>query len=88
MHLFEVHVADAKNTAHPSSFDSTDTYEIVVFRDSRRPSTTDEIVTRPMTFLNFDRLLVTVRPVDSRSVAQVKSRFVNSPARRRRARTT
>jgi magnesium/cobalt transport protein CorA len=81
VHLFDVHVADAKNTAHPSSFDSTDTYEIVVFRGLSPASTTDEILTRPTTFLNFERLLVTVRPTDSRSVAQVKSRFVNQPGK-------
>ena len=39
MHLFEVHVADARNTAHPSFFDSTDAYEIVVFRGLSPAST-------------------------------------------------
>ena len=34
-----------------------------------------------MTFFNFDRLLVTVRAADSRTVAQVKSRFVNLPGK-------
>ena len=34
-----------------------------------------------MTFFNFDRLLVTVRAADSRSVAQVKARFVNLPGK-------
>lgn len=77
VHIFDVHIGDAKNLSHPSYFDSTDTYEIVVFRGLSPESTVDEIVTRPMTFFNFDRLLVTVRAVDSRSVAQVKSRFVN-----------
>lgn len=81
VHLFEVHVADAKNMAHPSFFDSTDAYEIVVFRGLAPASTVDAIVTRPTTFFNFERLLVTVRPTDSRSVAMVKSRFVNLPGK-------
>jgi magnesium/cobalt transport protein CorA len=34
-----------------------------------------------MTFFNFDKLLVTVRAADSRSVAQIKSRFVNLPGK-------
>jgi len=79
--IFDVHVGDAKNLSHPSFFDNTDTYEIVVFRGLSPQTTVDEIVTRPMTFFNFDRLLVTVRATDSRSVAQVKSRFVNLPGK-------
>ena len=79
--IFDVHIGDAKNLTHPSFFDNTDTYEIVVFRGLSPQTTVDEIVTRPMTFFNFDRLLVTVRAVDSRSVPQVKSRFVNLPGK-------
>ncbi len=79
--IFDVHVGDAKNFSHPSFFDSTDTYEIVVFRGLSPESTVDAIVTRPMTFFNFDRLLVTVRASDSRSVAQIKSRFVSLPGK-------
>ena len=79
--IFDVHIADARNTAHPSFFDSTDTYEIVVFRGLSPASSAEQIVTRPTTFFNFDRLLVTVRAADSRSVAQVKSRFVNLPGK-------
>ena len=79
--IFDVHIGDAKNLTHPSFFDNTDTYEIVVFRGLSPQTTVDEIVTRPMTFFNFDKLLVTVRAVDSRSVPQVKSRFVNLPGK-------
>jgi len=79
--IFDVHIGDAKNQSHPSFFDNTDTYEIVVFRGLSPQTTVDEIVTRPMTFFNFDKLLVTVRAVDSRSIAQVKSRFVNLPGK-------
>ena len=79
--IFDVHIGDAMNLSHPSFFDSTDVYEIVVFRGLSPQTTVDEIVTRPMTFFNFDRLLVTVRAADSRSVAQVKSRFVNLPGK-------
>ena len=79
--IFDVHIGDAKNLSHPSFFDNADTYEIVVFRGLSPQTTVDEIVTRPMTFLNFDKLLVTVRAADSRSVAQVKSRFVHLPGK-------
>src|SRR5512137_1202498 len=79
--IFDVHVGDARNLSHPSFFDNTDTYEIVVFRGLSPQTTVDQIVTRPMTLFNFDRLLVTVRAADSRSVAQVKARFVNLPGK-------
>jgi len=77
VHIVDVHIGDAKNLAHPSFFDNTDTYEIVVFRGLSPETTVEKIVTRPMTFFNFDKLLVTVRAPDSRTVAQVKSRFLN-----------
>ena len=79
--IFDVHLADAANRAHPSFFDNTDTYEIVVFRGLSPDATVDRIVTRPMTFFNFDRLLVTVRPADGRAIPQVKARFVNLPGK-------
>jgi magnesium/cobalt transport protein CorA len=79
--IFDVHIGDAKNPSHPSFFDNADTYEIVVFRGLSPQTTVDEIVTRPTTFFNFGKLLVTVRAVDSRAIAQVKSRFVNLPGK-------
>lgn len=79
--ILDVHVGDARNLAHPSFFDSTDNYEVVVFRGLAPESTVDAIVTRPITYFNFDRLLVTVRAPDSRAVAQVKSRFLKLPGK-------
>jgi len=79
--IFDVHILDAKNLAHPSNFEGTDAYEIVLFRGLSPESTVDQIVTRPITFFNFDKLLVTIRALDSRSIAQVKSRFVHAPGK-------
>ena len=79
--IVDVHIGDAKNLTHPWFFDNTGTYEIVVFRGPSPQTTVDAIVTRPMTFFNFDKLLITVRAVDSRSVPQVKPRFVNVPGK-------
>ena len=79
--ILDVHVGDAKNVAHPSFFDNTDIYEIVVFRGLSPETTVDDIVTRPITFFNFDKLLMTVRAVDSRTCAQVKARFVSLPGK-------
>jgi magnesium/cobalt transport protein CorA len=79
--IFDDHVSDAGNPAHPSFFDNTDQYELVIFRGLAPSSGADGVVTRPMALFNLDRLLVTVRAPDSRSVAQVKSRFLATPAK-------
>ena len=79
--IFDVHMADAKNVAHPSFFDNTDAYEIVVFAGLSPASTVEQIVTRTMTFFNFDRLLATVSAPDSRSIAHVKARYLNVPGK-------
>jgi magnesium/cobalt transport protein CorA len=79
--IFDDHVADAGNHAHPSFFDNTGEYELVIFRGLAPESSAEKVVTRPMAFFNFDRLLATVRAPDSRSVAHVKSRFLATPAK-------
>ncbi len=79
--IFDDHVSDAGNPAHPSFFDNTDQYELVIFRGLAPDSGAEKIATRPMTLFNFDRLLVTVRAPDSRSVTHVKNRFLATPAK-------
>jgi magnesium/cobalt transport protein CorA len=74
--IFEDHVADAANFQHPSYFDNTDQYELVIFRGLAPEQPGEGIVTRPIVFFNLDRLLVTIRPPDSRSIAQVRTRFI------------
>jgi magnesium/cobalt transport protein CorA len=79
--IFDDHVSDAGNAAHPSYFDNTEQYELVIFRGLAPDSGAEKLVTRPMALFNLDRLLVTVRAPDSRSVTQVKSRFLATPAK-------
>ncbi len=79
--IFDDHVSDAANIGHPSFFDNTDQYELVIFRGLAPDSGAEKFVTRPMTLFNFDRLLVTVRAPDSRSVTHVKNRFLATPAK-------
>ncbi len=80
--LYEDHVEDAHNLHHPSSFDSTEQYELIIFRGlAPNTANAERILTRPMFLYNFDRVLATVRAPDSRSVAQVRSRFVGAAQR-------
>jgi magnesium transporter len=79
--VYDDHIDDVKNLAHPSSFDSTEEYELVVFRGLRPDQKPERIETRPLFLFNFERVLLTVGPSDSRSVAQVKARYVGVPGK-------
>lgn len=94
--LDELHVQDAANLQHPSYFDSTSTYDMLVFRKlaigefkplEERAASADqrrvlqEIVTRPITFFVFDRLLVTVRQGTSKTIEIVRTRLLDPRAR-------
>lgn len=100
--IFDLHLQDAANLQHPSYFESTSDYDMLVFRKltpagdravlpltdleqhpqlARRGHRLQEIVTRPVTFFLFDRLLVTVRNADSRTIDQVRTRLLEFRAR-------
>jgi magnesium/cobalt transport protein CorA len=79
--IYDDHIDDVRNLAHPSSFDSTEAYELVVFRGLKPGGKVEKIETRPLFLFNFDRALVTIGPPDSRSVAQVKTRYVGVPGK-------
>ena len=81
------HLSDAENPAHPSYFDSTRDYEMIVFRGlAFRPATAPEadpdepirIRTRPTVFFLFPRCVVSVRPADSRQVPMLRQRLIDS----------
>ena len=92
--LFELHLQDAANPQHPSFFDSTNDYQMLVFRklttgetpplEEKRGTAADqrrllqEIVTRPITFFLLDRLLVTVRHGPSKSIDSVRLRMLDA----------
>ena len=98
----DLHLKDAANLQHPSYFDSTADYQMLVFRKltpgedrsltpladvdhlpehHRRGRRLQPIVTRPVTFFIFDRLMVTVRNAGSRTIEQVRQRLLESKPR-------
>ncbi|MGD9000242.1 MAG: magnesium transporter CorA family protein [Granulosicoccaceae bacterium] len=79
--IHERHVRDSFNLAHPSFYDSTQDYEMLIFRGLGVDSEQEEFSTRPAVFLLLDRLLVTVRARDSVSFAQVKPRLLEKTLR-------
>ena len=79
--LFEEHLRDAENSAHPSFFDSTADYQMLVMRAlGPKPAPTIppriRIVTRPAVFFVLPRCLVTVRPADLPLTRQVRERIL------------
>jgi len=79
--VYDDHVDDVRNLAHPSSFDSTEQYELVIFRGLKPDGKPERIETRPLFLFNFERVLLSAGPPDSRSVAQVKTRYVGAPGK-------
>jgi magnesium transporter len=79
--IHERHVRDSFNLAHPSFYDSTQDYEMLIFRGLGVNSENEEFKTRPTAFFLLDRLLVTIRPADSVSVSQVKPRLLERTVR-------
>lgn len=91
--LDDLHLQDATNLQHPSFFDSTSSYDMLVFRklatgefkplDERPASRADErrvlqeIVTRPITFFLMEKLLVTVRSGGSRTIELARQRLLD-----------
>lgn len=79
--LDEYHLTDILNPQHPSFFDLTNEYEVLIFRKlfaaSAKNNTTDsmEINTTPVAFILTDKVLVTVRESTSQTFAQIRQRF-------------
>lgn len=69
----EKHVQDSLNPAHPSYYEETVDYDLVVFR-SLAPDH-GVFATRASAFFVADRLLVSVRSADSRSAQEIHRRL-------------
>ncbi|HPU51615.1 MAG TPA: magnesium transporter CorA family protein, partial [Burkholderiaceae bacterium] len=88
--VFEDHLLDAENQLHPSYFDSTRDYEMIVFRGlAPSEASTDEnramrIRTRPTVVFLFPGCLVTVRSPDSTSVPALRRRLLAATTNRQR----
>lgn len=70
------HVQDSLNPAHPSYYEGTADYEMVIFRGLAPGEAEGQFMTRPTAFFLLDRLLVTVRPPGSRSIGQIARRLL------------
>lgn len=80
--IHEGHVRDSLNLAHPSYSDSTSDYEMVIFRSlAPEPEQDHDFSSRPTALFLFERVLISVRPQDSRSIQAVRGRLSNRQGR-------
>lgn len=97
VHIYDPHLTDATNLSHPSYFDSTQDYALVVFRklalgagpDSpneagkrKIPPVLTTLSTKPVTFLLMHRALVTVHAPGSRTIEAVRNRLLEPRPKR------
>jgi magnesium transporter len=83
--ILSEHLDDASNRQHPSYFDSTSLYEMVVFRGLAVHASNLEIrnavshlESRPSTFFLLKGCIVTVHAQSSRTFSKVKARLLDS----------
>lgn len=84
--LDELHLDDLANTFHPSHFDIGDGYNILIIRSLSSKPLFDEdnrlnIKTRPVFFVIAPKLLLTLRPKDSRTFAMARQFVDQNPVR-------
>lgn len=79
--IHERHVADSQNQAHPSFYDTTQEYDMLILRGVASTTDTHEFITRPTTLFVFDRLLVTIRDPESASVPAVQQHLLKKAGR-------
>ena len=75
--LLQQHMVDGNNAAHPSHYDGTSEYDLVVFQGLGPDPRHDQIETRTAAFFLFDRLLVTVRAPDNVSFETATRRIID-----------
>lgn len=84
--LFDEHLSDSENASHPSFYDATERYEMIIFRAlAFKPDLLDHdpdqpivIATRPAVFFVLPRCLVTIRAADSRLFASLRERLLSA----------
>ena len=83
--ILDEHLQDAANKQHPSFFDSTSRYEMIVFRglamfpsEIESKSSQIQIRTRPSIFFLLPNMLLTIHPSESRTFSKMRDRLVNA----------
>lgn len=85
LQIFEDHLHDAESTQHPSYFESTHTYELLIFRGLAPAATAASgeapvrMRTRPTVFFVLPGCLVTVRAPEDTVAPALRDRLLGAP---------
>ncbi len=79
--IHEQHVQDSFHATHPSFFDGTGSYEMLIFQGLSPETDNQRMVTRSTAFFLLPRLLVTIRASDSLSTEIVRQRVLGGVGR-------
>jgi magnesium transporter len=71
------HVADSHNAAHPSFFDGTPDYDMLIFQGLGPRDDPFPLETRTAAFFMFDRVLLTVRAPDNVSLSIARQKLLD-----------
>jgi magnesium/cobalt transport protein CorA len=98
IHIYDPHLTDATNLLHPSYFDSTQDYALVVFRklaldgsadtsqnepvQRKIPPALTKLATKPVTFFLMERALITVHAAQSRTIDATRNRLLEQQVKR------
>jgi magnesium transporter len=75
------HVSDSLNASHPSFFDGTADYDMLIFEGLGPKDDPIPLDTRSAAFFMFERVLLTVRAPDNLSFGNVKQRCIENRLR-------
>ena len=75
------HAIDGNNAVHPSFFDGTPRYDLLIFQGLGPDNRENLIESRTAAFFLFDNLVVTVRAFDNQSFLTAFGRLTNNPPR-------
>lgn len=79
--IHEGHIKDSFNLNHPSYYDATSEYEMIIFRSLAPDGDPQQFASRPSAFFLIGQVLVSVSPADSRSIAEARRRLLNRQGR-------
>ncbi len=74
----EKHLLDSLNELHPSFFDGTQGYDMVIFRGLCQGATVEKLKTEQTAFFLFEHCLITVHSQDNLAVQTVKKRLLSN----------
>ena len=82
--VHEAHVTDSFNDDHPSYYDGTEDYDMLIFKGltpEECESSSQLIVTKSAAFFMFDKLLITVHAAENVSFLRIKEKFCETRLR-------